>query len=905
MKNKLVILILIITLITPCIIYGHSVVKSNATWLMLGGNPAHTAHADATLVPQIGWNTPTKWQYELDIRDHESVIWSSPVSDGEDVYLAYGTFYQGAGYFNDSGLIRIDIENDELYFKVDQRSHMDLSGMSTTNHFIPTPALHVEDEKTSVVYVDSKGNVYMEGGRKGHHKDDKHENRPIVSSPIIYEGNIYCGTESGYVLSISIDDFSIRKFTDEHMDKISGSVAIRDGIMTFGDSGGNIYVFDVEGDGKLLARQNVNPEDEDYDLTLYTPTIVNANGKLFAVFGSTYGYVHIVSLNKGTYGMCQSKKISNTTFHSAPTVLSGHIYIGDIGGTLFKIALDGLKVVGKVSLDYGIRSQPVFCNGFLYVTTKDIGSESGRLYIFNALTLERNVRGIKLNPKNIYGTTSSPLIIGNYLFIPSSNGKVYRFEGQRAIPKVSPDKLDFGIVYDSTVSKKMTFTIKNAGGGLDILAGRIETKLDWITCKPSTFSLKKDEEIEIEVIVSTSSDILPFGENTEEINIITDNGIVETVEVNVTLAKAPARIIVNPDVINFGKVIQGEKVSDTFTVSIIEADRNLGREAKFLIESDNEDIVSISRDFIHLYDQDYTQATTVTIDTTNLDVGFYESTIFLFRGRKIDRDVKIISVRIEVTKRPPKPRILNSNDTLLIPDIMASEDQLITFSIFNDLSEGEREPLTIDSMPIAEPTYEWFSVSADYADESHHTVNINCAVDVTSAGFWPREEYQLTVSVTVCGQAYMLLLDIYTEDVDSCEIAFVIDSNSYTVNDREMEVTPAPFISDNGNTMVPIRFIADPLEKFFGASIEWIPDLQTVIFILGDTVLRLIIGYEEAIIELPDGSIETSPMNSPAEIVDGRTFIPPRTIAEAFGADVEWIASERKSVFTFTNPDSN
>jgi hypothetical protein len=903
MKKKLVTLFVIFSMISPSIIFGHQTGRSNGNWSMLGGDPAHTAIADATLIPRIGWNTPTRWQYDLEIKDHESVIWSSPISDGEDVYLAYGTFYEGAGYFNDSGIIRIDTGDDELYFKVDQRSNMDLSGMSTTNHFIPTPALHIEEDKTSAVYVDSKGNVYMEGGRRGHHKEEKNENRPIVSSPVIYNNQIFCGTESGYVLSISIDGFSTKKYTDEHMDKISGSVAINDGIMTFGDSAGNIYVFDVNEGGKLLARGNVNPTDQDYELTLYTPSIASDSDRQIAVFGSTYGYIHVVSLNEGSYGKSQSQKISNTTFHSAPIILNGYIYIGDIDGNLFKVSLDGLEVVNKTTLDYGIRSQPVFCNGFLYVTTKDIGSERGQLYILNAQTLERKVRGIKLTPKNIFGSTSSPMIIDNYLFVPSSNGKVYRFEGQRAIADVSPDNLDFGIIYDRANIKKKAFTIKNVGGGLDTLDGIIETNPEWIKCEPSSFSLLKGEEIQVEVSVIVTSDIIPFGKNTDEINIIVDDQTIETVEVNYTLVEAPARITISPDAIDFGIIIQGEKVSDTFTVSMIEEDRDLGRETRYFIEPEDGDTISVSRDFLHLYDQNHSLITTITIDTSTLDVGIYDTKIFLFRDKRIDRDVKTITIRFEVAKKPPKPQIENNIKTLPIPDIMASDEEIVSFTISNDLSEGEREPLTIDSGPTLEPSYEWFSASAEFTDDTHNEIKISCSADVAMASFWPNESHQISISITVCEQIYTLTVNILTETTDSCEISFFIDSNSYTVNGRQLYVTPAPFISENGNTMVPIRFIADPLEQFFGASIEWIPDLQTVIFILGDTVLRLIIGYEEAIIELPDGSIETSPMNSPAMIVDGRTFIPPRTIAEAFDAKVEWIPTERKSVFTFTNPD--
>ena len=101
---------------------------------------------------------------------------------------------------------------------------------------------------------------------------------------------------------------------------------------------------------------------------------------------------------------------------------------------------------------------------------------------------------------------------------------------------------------------------------------------------------------------------------------------------------------------------------------------------------------------------------------------------------------------------------------------------------------------------------------------------------------------------------------------------------------------------------LPIRFIAEPLEKFYGAEIEWIADLKTVLFTLGDTTLRLRIGNTNAYIERADGSVDSVEMNSAAEIVDGRTFIPPRTIAETFGAEVNWNPDQRRADFIFSTP---
>ena len=92
----------------------------------------------------------------------------------------------------------------------------------------------------------------------------------------------------------------------------------------------------------------------------------------------------------------------------------------------------------------------------------------------------------------------------------------------------------------------------------------------------------------------------------------------------------------------------------------------------------------------------------------------------------------------------------------------------------------------------------------------------------------------------------------------------------------------APFIK-NGRTMVPLRFIAEA----FGANVEWIPetkginislDLKSAVHTIG-----LQVGNPTAIV---DGQVVT--LDVAPEIVNGRTFVPLRFIAEAFGAKVEW-----------------
>jgi len=92
----------------------------------------------------------------------------------------------------------------------------------------------------------------------------------------------------------------------------------------------------------------------------------------------------------------------------------------------------------------------------------------------------------------------------------------------------------------------------------------------------------------------------------------------------------------------------------------------------------------------------------------------------------------------------------------------------------------------------------------------------------------------------------------------------------------------APFIKD-GRTMVPLRFIAEA----FGANVEWIPETKgiNISLELASAVhtIGLQVGNPTAIVDGEVVTLDVAPV-----IVNGRTFVPLRFIAESFGATVNW-----------------
>lgn len=98
------------------------------------------------------------------------------------------------------------------------------------------------------------------------------------------------------------------------------------------------------------------------------------------------------------------------------------------------------------------------------------------------------------------------------------------------------------------------------------------------------------------------------------------------------------------------------------------------------------------------------------------------------------------------------------------------------------------------------------------------------------------------------------------------------------VDGKELHPDRPAFITD-GCTMVPMRAIFEAL----GARVEWSDETKTVSSNRGDTKCTVTIG--DKILYKNGQRVE---LIAPAMLADGRTLVPARAIAEAFGAKVDW-----------------
>lgn len=103
-----------------------------------------------------------------------------------------------------------------------------------------------------------------------------------------------------------------------------------------------------------------------------------------------------------------------------------------------------------------------------------------------------------------------------------------------------------------------------------------------------------------------------------------------------------------------------------------------------------------------------------------------------------------------------------------------------------------------------------------------------------------------------------------------------------TVNGTQSEIDPgrgtAPVIQ-NGRTLVPIRAIVEAM----GGTVNWDGETQTALLEYNGDAITLTIGSNTAYLNENENTLDTTPA-----VINGRTMLPIRFIAESFGFDVDW-----------------
>lgn len=128
--------------------------------------------------------------------------------------------------------------------------------------------------------------------------------------------------------------------------------------------------------------------------------------------------------------------------------------------------------------------------------------------------------------------------------------------------------------------------------------------------------------------------------------------------------------------------------------------------------------------------------------------------------------------------------------------------------------------------------------------------------------------------------------------VNKDNLTMFIGAKNYMVGNNAGISDAAPFI-ENGRTFVAVRPIAEALK----ASLTWDEATKTVVMTTADEVLTIVIGAPT--IKVTRGGVVTEyPCDAPAQIKDGRTYLPFRCIGEAMGYTVNYYAETGAVMFT-------
>jgi hypothetical protein len=129
----------------------------------------------------------------------------------------------------------------------------------------------------------------------------------------------------------------------------------------------------------------------------------------------------------------------------------------------------------------------------------------------------------------------------------------------------------------------------------------------------------------------------------------------------------------------------------------------------------------------------------------------------------------------------------------------------------------------------------------------------------------------------------------------SIVLTFTIGSMTGTRNGTPVTLDAAPVIQ-NGRTLLPVRYVVEPL----GAMVTWTAGTQTVTIQRSGLTLVLVVGKATATANGVSVRIDPADAHVVPVILQGRTMLPARFVAEQLGCAVSYDPTTR--VVTVTSP---
>lgn len=125
-------------------------------------------------------------------------------------------------------------------------------------------------------------------------------------------------------------------------------------------------------------------------------------------------------------------------------------------------------------------------------------------------------------------------------------------------------------------------------------------------------------------------------------------------------------------------------------------------------------------------------------------------------------------------------------------------------------------------------------------------------------------------------------------------VVLTIGKREIVVNGMPVSIDAAPIIR-NGRTLLPIRALIETL----GGEVVWNSSSRTVNVSLGGRSVSVVVGRNIGHVNGKPVSIDSANAQVVPEIINGRTFLPLRFIAEGLGLDLAWDAGSQTVSLTY------
>lgn len=177
-------------------------------------------------------------------------------------------------------------------------------------------------------------------------------------------------------------------------------------------------------------------------------------------------------------------------------------------------------------------------------------------------------------------------------------------------------------------------------------------------------------------------------------------------------------------------------------------------------------------------------------------------------------------------------------------------------------------------------------------------VNADNSVTYTpNKGFFGTDSFTYSVQDGKGGKATAVVTITVTNPGTSRKnvvITLRVGTTKYYVGDQPKYLDSQPIIR-GGRTLLPIRFVVEAM----GGSVAWYQQDRRVVVQLGSDMIELWIGKSTARVNGKEQPIDPNNPKVVPEIVNSRTMVPLRFVAEKLGAEVGWFDKTKHVVVIY------